>query len=129
MCFFFKRNPAYERRISDWSSDVCSSDLHDVAISALGARQQGPQGLGILLRLAALQLLRPRRRQPGVLRRDLEALDLAPVQRRDAGRAGRGDLVEAVQAVDDPGAFRPQLAQPLRQWFDPFGGEDRKSVV
>src|SRR3546814_977202 len=25
--FFFKQKPAYERRISDWSSDVCSSDL------------------------------------------------------------------------------------------------------
>src|SRR3546814_201812 len=25
--FFFKQNPAYEMRISDWSSDVCSSDL------------------------------------------------------------------------------------------------------
>src|SRR3546814_12852103 len=27
--FFFKQKPAYEMRISDWSSDVCSSDLHD----------------------------------------------------------------------------------------------------
>src|SRR3546814_20938106 len=26
--FFVKQRPAYERRISDWSSDVCSSDLH-----------------------------------------------------------------------------------------------------
>src|SRR3546814_5530683 len=26
-CFFFKQKTAYERRISDWSSDVCSSDL------------------------------------------------------------------------------------------------------
>src|SRR3546814_1849599 len=26
-CFFFKQNTAYEMRISDWSSDVCSSDL------------------------------------------------------------------------------------------------------
>src|SRR3546814_7200545 len=26
--FFFKQKPAYELRISDWSSDVCSSDLH-----------------------------------------------------------------------------------------------------
>src|SRR3546814_12338295 len=26
-CFFFKRKTAYELRISDWSSDVCSSDL------------------------------------------------------------------------------------------------------
>src|SRR3546814_4174434 len=26
--FFFKQKPAYEMRISDWSSDVCSSDLY-----------------------------------------------------------------------------------------------------
>src|SRR3546814_8901119 len=31
-CFFFKQKTAYEMRISDWSSDVCSSDL----------AQQGP---------------------------------------------------------------------------------------
>src|SRR3546814_5521771 len=32
--FFFKQKTAYEMRISDWSSDVCSSDLervHDIA--------------------------------------------------------------------------------------------------
>src|SRR3546814_1689144 len=27
--FFFKQKTAYELRISDWSSDVCSSDLDD----------------------------------------------------------------------------------------------------
>src|SRR3546814_2832566 len=27
-CFFFKQKTAYEMRISDWSSDVCSSDLN-----------------------------------------------------------------------------------------------------
>src|SRR3546814_6943973 len=27
--FFFKHKTAYEMRISDWSSDVCSSDLID----------------------------------------------------------------------------------------------------
>src|SRR3546814_952096 len=26
---FFKQKTAYEMRISDWSSDVCSSDLHN----------------------------------------------------------------------------------------------------
>src|SRR3546814_1702729 len=26
--YFFKQKTAYEVRISDWSSDVCSSDLH-----------------------------------------------------------------------------------------------------
>src|SRR3546814_9535643 len=29
--FFFKQKTAYEMRISDWSSDVCSSDLDDQA--------------------------------------------------------------------------------------------------
>src|SRR3546814_20108779 len=27
LCVFFKQKTAYEMRISDWSSDVCSSDL------------------------------------------------------------------------------------------------------
>src|SRR3546814_3728444 len=27
MCFFVKQKTAYEMRMSDWSSDVCSSDL------------------------------------------------------------------------------------------------------
>src|SRR3546814_10891326 len=31
--FFFKQKTAYEMRISDWSSDVCSSDLvHDLLL-------------------------------------------------------------------------------------------------
>src|SRR3546814_2394076 len=38
MFFFFKQKTAYEMRISDWSSDVCSSDLADAAISSSGAK-------------------------------------------------------------------------------------------
>src|SRR3546814_2607643 len=30
--FFFKQKTAYEMRISDWSSDVCSSDLSPVGV-------------------------------------------------------------------------------------------------
>src|SRR3546814_10726441 len=34
--FFFKQKTAYEMRISDWSSDVCSSDLIDgVSVNGL----------------------------------------------------------------------------------------------
>src|SRR3546814_11618824 len=33
--FFFKQKTAYEMRISDWSSDVCSSDLRDPRIGDL----------------------------------------------------------------------------------------------
>src|SRR3546814_6394758 len=39
--FFFKQKTAYEMRISDWSSDVCSSDLHRMAASC--CRQRHPQ--------------------------------------------------------------------------------------
>src|SRR3546814_3726173 len=35
MFFFFKQKTAYEMRISDWSSDVCSSDLFVRMRSAL----------------------------------------------------------------------------------------------
>src|SRR3546814_4157984 len=35
--FFFKQKTAYEMRISDWSSDVCSSDLPTLGI-CLGAQ-------------------------------------------------------------------------------------------
>src|SRR3546814_9125410 len=34
---FFKQKTAYERRISDWSSDVCSSDLGGAKFSAQAA--------------------------------------------------------------------------------------------
>src|SRR3546814_8711593 len=33
--FFFKQKTAYEMRISDWSSDVCSSDLRLKALRDL----------------------------------------------------------------------------------------------
>src|SRR3546814_7522676 len=34
--FFFKQKTAYDMRISDWSSDVCSSDLFDAIAQATG---------------------------------------------------------------------------------------------
>src|SRR3546814_11890599 len=37
--FFFKQKTAYEMRISDWSSDVCSSDLN-VLVTRNGKRWQ-----------------------------------------------------------------------------------------
>src|SRR3546814_4656997 len=45
LVFFFKQKTAYEMRISDWSSDVCSSDLgaprdDDAAPGNLGKRRR-----------------------------------------------------------------------------------------
>src|SRR3546814_9208757 len=51
--FFFKQKTAYELRISDWSSDVCSSDL--LAIAILVAAGPGIVGIGFgLVGLVAL---------------------------------------------------------------------------
>src|SRR3546814_2624197 len=55
--FFFKQKTAYEMRISDWSSDVCSSDLplfHPAADVPAGAR--GRVDLRAGRRLAGLPL-------------------------------------------------------------------------
>src|SRR3546814_17355726 len=41
--FFFKQKTAYEMRISDWSSDVCSSDLGGRNPLRCGGRQCGPE--------------------------------------------------------------------------------------
>src|SRR3546814_7376213 len=42
--FFFKQKTAYEMRISDWSSDVCSSDLRSSRPASCGTSQAGADG-------------------------------------------------------------------------------------
>src|SRR3546814_9235742 len=39
LVFFFKQKTAYEMRISDWSSDVCSSDLARRTLRASTSRE------------------------------------------------------------------------------------------
>src|SRR3546814_6196849 len=56
MLFFFKQKTAYEMRISDWSSDVCSSDLCIVALygatrQARECRQLDALRAGLLLNI------------------------------------------------------------------------------
>src|SRR3546814_6681182 len=63
--FFFKQKTAYEMRISDWSSDVCSSDLQaletglnaDRLIHAAAVRAGA--GAALHYALDALPLLKP----------------------------------------------------------------------
>src|SRR3546814_7167475 len=49
--FFFKQKTAYEMRISDWSSDVCSSDLARLCADRQGARGGVEDGRICLRRL------------------------------------------------------------------------------
>src|SRR3546814_1947425 len=53
--FFFKQNTAYEMRISDCSSDVCSSDLIDPRPAALDEGRRPGGGVGWIAGRAALQ--------------------------------------------------------------------------
>src|SRR3546814_8858050 len=56
MFFFFKQKTAYEMRISDWSSDVCSSDLR---LARAGRADQQDVGLGQLDVVVLLPALDP----------------------------------------------------------------------
>src|SRR3546814_6069632 len=65
--FFFKQKTAYEMRISDWSSDVCSSDLGE---RHLHHRMHGPPRMS--------------RREPGCGVRNLRRVGR---ERTEIGRA------------------------------------------
>src|SRR3546814_7503326 len=84
--FFFKQKTAYELRISDWSSDVCSSDLVEVVALAGALAHAGEH------------------RQAGVLGRDVVD-QLEHVDRlAHAGAAEQADLAalgERAHQVDD----------------------------
>src|SRR3546814_2865525 len=68
--FFFKQKTAYEMRISDWSSDVCSSDLA-MELLLTGLWLNGGCGL-LLLRLGG----RDRRQLLAAFGRPVELFDL-----------------------------------------------------
>src|SRR3546814_1943127 len=58
--FFFKQKTAYEMRISDWSSDVCSSDLFQaVEVKDPLRTKQLRVGLTQLGEEGAIQVFRP----------------------------------------------------------------------
>src|SRR3546814_20505369 len=52
--FFFKQKTAYEMRISDWSSDVCSSDLTYLRAFAAIERFEGRAALSTWLTRIAI---------------------------------------------------------------------------
>src|SRR3546814_92785 len=80
--FFFKQKTAYEMRISDWSSDVCSSDLDAVPGEAQGRLHREARVLARLLE-------RDPRAGARVLRR-LHRVLVGPVGQRHARAEGQG---------------------------------------
>src|SRR3546814_4994552 len=79
--FFFKQKTAYEMRISDWSSDVCSSDL--------GRGRSRPHG-------GARAERGPRRRiRPAATRPDDGGGPAGGDARRYGASLGRGEIGRA----------------------------------
>src|SRR3546814_17078900 len=65
MFFFFKQKTAYDMRISDWSSDVCSSDLIDCRETVLEDRfEQSFLGTKMILNGGSVALPRRNRNLP-----------------------------------------------------------------
>src|SRR3546814_17381685 len=76
--FFFKQKTAYEMRISDWSSDVCSSDLQ----IRIGVRQIDDQA-------------------------DHDLVVFQVIQERAAGAVSAGDRQRPARAMHDEAEFVP----------------------
>src|SRR3546814_1418403 len=92
--FFFKQKTAYEMRISDWSSDVCSSDL----VIAPGAQGATVDTITVTLtdrkEYKARVVGRDAKSDLAVLK--IEASDLPYVKFGDSGDARVGDWVIAI---------------------------------
>src|SRR3546814_2401726 len=85
--FFFKQKTAYEMRISDWSSDVCSSDLGPLLAEGRGRAVRGSSGAGRRHRLHAVG---PGRKQAGRGgERGLEGAGRHARQRSEERRVGK----------------------------------------
>src|SRR3546814_4536931 len=115
MFFFFKQKTAYEVRISDWSSDVCSSDL------AMEARLERHQRL----RLAAEQAREIGRAVHRVALRQIDQ------DRRDvARRRGKIDPTEDIGAVLTRGEPRGLLVRgDFGQGVDEIGSASCRERV
>src|SRR3546814_3427636 len=93
--FFFKQKTAYEMRISDWSSDVCSSDLPAGGRLA-GARGRMGFGAGAAARPLALGAARAGAAEEAEQARTLAVLAPAGMGGRRPPQIGRASCRERV---------------------------------
>src|SRR3546814_7891340 len=112
--FFFKQKTAYEVRISDWSSDVCSSDL---LLWRTLRRGHGPADARSGLRLSRLD------DHLGSLR----LLHLHPLRDRGGDPVGGAPAVLRHPPADRPYHQRARSGADCGLWLS--GSADRTSVV
>src|SRR3546814_17797498 len=81
--FFFKQKTAYEMRISDWSSDVCSSDL---TTSGRVRRPSGRSSIGIFVDQAKRVRSKPFRAISSPKPASVRSMSASSQRRRRHGR-------------------------------------------
>src|SRR3546814_3365488 len=80
--FFFKQKTAYEMRISDWSSDVCSSDLSGGEGAEVGGA--GEAGQAAILELGVVEHVGEQRQE--LAARLVDVVEVPELPRRERSR-------------------------------------------
>src|SRR3546814_9944012 len=93
--FFFKQKSAYEMRISDWSSDVCSSDLDLARVMKYAEKTT-----------AKIDCTFPVAAGEGALR---DALKRIRAEAENAVRGGAGHIVLTDEAIGPDQAAMPMI--------------------
>src|SRR3546814_3577073 len=119
LVFFFKRKTAYESRISDWSSDVCSSDLIGIGLQPRRQRLAG-HDLHVDTGIGPAEIGHTRHQAKG---REGEVGGKAHRRRAGAPSDRQHRLVEPLEALADRGLQRLALAGELEP-----ARPDRKST-
>src|SRR3546814_16654821 len=118
--FFFKQKTAYEMRISDWSSDVCSSDLPAAPASIIAGLRLSRQRPDRAIQRPSDAHAPPARSWHGAAR--------FGAARLDSGQAARSVALPATPVLYALALRRTRLSAALSQPPTDPGGPHRKGV-
>src|SRR3546814_5443443 len=123
--FFFKQKTAYEMRISDWSSDVCSSDLTGVKVEThalcdqCGGCNDRPHGGGEHVEMIDVQI-----------RAKLAGAHVGKYEADSNRRHRRGSrcryIDRRISNLDGLGPFGLRHCGEQREWIGFSNRQDRK---
>src|SRR3546814_19691541 len=113
MFFFFKQKTAYEMRISDWSSDVCSSDLFLAHLAELAIAASEIEDGGEVKRLVDAQR--------GFISQHM--LVWVPRWADDVVRHARTDLYRGVRSEER--RVGKECVSTCRSWWSAFHEKKR----